>query len=554
MITALLMVALLALTLAGRAAAATVRVIKRGGQKLRRVTIDLWYYWYGQPGRKRHPAQERVLFGGYRKVRDAVTGAVGWVIRRFRGFLAGRGAGKSFTLARQVILLAEQNCRATGEPIWGLIFGRTLKEVYDKLLPEIVRQCQEIERDLGIPYVPEFDLDAGTLRWPFGAAAYLLSYESYAALQRARGYNAGWAVIDELEVARQPIDEVLAVVNFAVRDPDAPQKALCWYSTPKGYKGMPRLHAEAKKRGDPNWYLVHATIHDNPHLSAEDIATIKATIPSKRLWAQEGLAICVMPRHTVFPQYSDATHIRPHRWLKSSKTWISVDWGLAKAYIAAYKVNAAGDWFIARELKVTDTTRRRFRKLVRKFVREVMALDGGAAPYGMSCDRAVKSERNWLYATYHQVCGNRVLWLSPTAEFRVEWGCAIISSLLESDDGSPPKLTLSEALTSSTEFATMGIRGAFTRYTYEIGHDKETGEEVILDTPSKLNAADDPVDTLRYALVSTRHMPELHGGKPLAFLADGDEEKAEASPAGKRAAARMLPANDDIAWGAACAA
>lgn len=527
-------------------AGVTMRVVRRGRRAVRRIQLELLKYWYAA---KPHIPQMRFLFGGL-----VHKGQKVWA--KFRGLLGGRGLGKTIALMKKAHLLAMINRGKKGKIIYGAILGRTIKEAEDKLVPALLEIGARIERDLGIRFKPTYDAQTRILTWPWGSKAYVLSYEDTASLELIRGYNLGWAVIDEIEVAPVPIERLLAVVNFAIRDPDAPHKTFAWASSPKGYKGMPKLHAEARRRQDPDYYLVHGTIYDNPYLSPKDIETIKRTIPSRRLWLQEGLAICVMPRNIVFPEYNESVHLKKHAWIASDKTWISIDWGLAKAYVCAFKVNARGEWFLVKERKVVQTTRRRFREVVDSFVLECIALDLGADPFGFSCDRAVRSERQWLFKKFGKRCGfrdpfgnwvARVLWLSPDAEMRVEWGCSVLSSLLEPDDYEAPKFYVSDALTDASDL-TMGIRGAFRTYGYEVGRDKQTGEELVSDEPSKKSGADDPIDTARYAIVATRNIGELHGGKPLPYI-PGDTSEPEVvdkKPAPKKPSRRAwLAANDD---------
>ncbi len=500
---------------------ATFRTVRRGQRKVQQILLDLWQYWYGS--RKRHLPQERFIFGGWITTKLAAGAKVAKrVWAKFQGLLGGRGVGKTHALMKKVVILAQLNQGTPELPIWGAIFGRTLKEVEHKLLPVLMEICTELERDLGVPMKPIHDPGRGVLIFPFGSAVYLLSYEDPSSLELARGYNLGWAVIDELEVARVGIQAILAVLNFAIRDIRAKFKCFAWASTPKGLKGMPKLHFEAFKRGDPQYRLVHGTIYDNPYLSPDDIETIRRTIPSKRLWNQEGLALCVQARNTVFPEYDERRHVRTYKWNRRHKTVIIIDWGLSKAYIGACKVDDKGVWTVALERKVVDTTRARFRLIVQDFIKQVRRKDGGAYPYAIACDRAVSSEKYWLQGLYGPHCGGRVIWLSEQTEMLVSWGCSIISSLLEPDAGEP-KLYLASSLSSDIEPATLGMRGGFTKYTYETERDPQTGEEVVSDTPSKKNAADDPIDALRYGIVGTRHMAELHGGEALPFLADPTE-------------------------------
>lgn len=523
-------------------AGGTLGTVKRGLRSVKTLLLNLWVYWY--VARKRHVPQELFLFGPH--------GPYG--SKKFQGLLGGRGLGKTFALMRKALLLAFLNRGTAENPIWGAIFGRTLKEVQDKLLPVLREACAELERDFGIPIMPEYDEARGVLIFPFGSAVYLLSYEKRESLQLARGYNLGWVVIDEVEVAPISTEELLAVLNFAIRDPRAKHKTLAWASTPRGLKGLPKMHREAFERGDPNFFLAHGTIYDNKYLSREDIETIKATIPSKRLWSQEGLGLCIAPTNTVLPEYDEKIHLTKYRWKVKHKTVIIIDWGTRKGYIGACKVDERGTWVVAKERRPVHLSRRKFRREVDDFIAEIRDLDEGNAPYAIVCDRAVVKERYWLANRYGKEVGGRVLWLTEATEMLVEWGCAIISSFLDPDDG-PPKLYLSDELTSSIETDTLGMRGAMKRYTFAQIRDKWTGEILTLDEPDKLNGGDDPIDALRYGIVSTRGMPELHGGKPLPFV--DDDTKIPTAPKGRDAMARVVslwwPASNDndLCWGVA---
>lgn len=524
---------------AAKVAGGTAGVVKRGLRSIQTLLLNLWTYWY--VARRRHVPQELFLFGPH--------GPRG--TRKYQGLLGGRGLGKTYALMRKALLLAFLNRGTRDVPIWGAIFGRTLKEVADKLVPVLMEQCAELERDFGIKLTPVLDAGRGVLVFPFGSAIYLLSYEKRESLQLARGYNLGWAVIDEVEVAPVPTDELLAVINFAVRDPRARHKTLAWASTPRGLKGFPKLHREAFENGDTNYFLSHGTIYDNPYLSREDIETIKATIPSRRLWSQEGLGLCIAPTHVVLPEYDEKIHLRRYDWDSRHKTVIIIDWGLRKGYIGACKIDTHGTWVVARERRPVNQSRRKFRRQVDEFIAECRDLDYGAPPYAIVCDRAVTKERYWLSNRYGRECAGRVLWLTEATDMLVEWGCAILASFLEPDDGAP-KLYLSDELTSSIETDTLGMRGAFRRYTYAQIKDRWTGETLTLDEPDKENGADDPIDALRYGIVATRGMPELHGGRPLPFEHDETKIPTARPKARISLAWAWRAANDDaLAWGLA---
>lgn len=469
------------------------------------VDVDLWRMWYGA---KDHPPQARFVFGPHRP----------WGCPRYQGFLGGRGLGKSWALARKAYLLSLLNAPPEkGPPIWGALFGRTMKEVHHKILPILHEDAARIREEFGIDVMPRLNKEDQTLHWPNGSSAYILSYEDPKELNKARGYTLGWAVIDEADQHNTvSTDMILAVVNFAVRDPRAKHQAICWASSPNGLRGFARLHHEAYIREDKSFYLVGGTMFDNPYYDPAIIEQMRGAM-SARLWKQEALGICLTPRNVVLGEYSERRHVRPYTWDEFAKTVIFIDWGTSHAYIGAAQVNEAGRWVVARERKETDTTYPRFRKTVERFVEECMRSSGGRAPYLMACDGAVKSETLWLKNKYQAICEGGVWALPKDWEQRIDWGLALISSMLDPADGTKPRLYFASSLSASTDDAAMGIRGALVSYTYAT-YRSEMGEVVLTDIPSKRNNADHPIDALRYGICCSVYDAALHGGKPLPFL------------------------------------
>lgn len=475
---------------------------------LETIDIDLHWLWYRKPGKRRFPTQERDIFAPH----------YSWGCPRYQGVSGGRGRAKSYALSRKALILSWLNAPVDpGLPVWGGIFGRTMKEVHHKILPVIYQDAAEIREHYGVDMMPRLNKEDQTLHWPNGSSAYILSYEDPKELNKGRGYTMGWALVDEADQHNTvSTDQILAVVNFAVRDPRAKHQCIVWASSPNGLRGFHRLHHEAWIRNDPNYFLVGGTMFDNPYFDPAQIEMIKGGT-SKRLWLQEGLGVCLTPRNVVFGEYNERRHVRPYTWDPYAKTLIFVDWGTSHAYVFAVQVSGEGRWMVARERKVVDTTYPRFRAIVEQFVDECTALSGGRPPYMMGGDGAVRSEMLWMHNKYGPVCEGGVHQLSKDMEQRLDWGLALISSMLDPADGSKPRLYFAADLSASTDDSLMGLRGAMVSYTYATFR-TETGEVVLTSTPSKKNNADHPIDALRYAICSSVFDDDLHGGKTMPYL------------------------------------
>lgn len=470
------------------------------------VELDYERMWYaGKP----FPKQQQFLFDPH--------GPDGCPM--YQGWLGGRGSGKTGGLGRKAFLLSTLNPGERGRaPVMGAIMGRSMTEVEVKILPWLWEALGDVKRETGVTWLKSHDSGTQELRFANGSGAYLLSYGDRATLERmGRGLTVAWVIADEL--MRCPAvtsDDVLTVMAPALREPRARHRTFAWGSSPNGLRGITRRHYNAKMKGDPNWYLVHSTCFDNPYLRDEDIARIKAGL-SDAMWLQEGLGVCLQAGHVVFHEYDEDKHVRPWTWSEHARTLIGIDWGTSKAIVIAVQVTEDGDWYVTDERKVTDTTRLRFRSTIERFVDEVREKCGGEI-YMMACDRAVKSERNWLVNRYESECEAGVRYLSERQDQALDWGLAAISGMLAPMEGEP-RLFCAASLSPTTEDATMGVRGAFQEYV-RAQFRSDTGELVTSDKPSKKTSADDPIDALRYLICTSADEEVLHGGHRVPYLTE----------------------------------
>ncbi len=501
----------------------------------RRIILDLWRYWYGPDpvtGKsRRHPKQERWIFGPMR--RDGCAA--------YQGLLAGRRFGKTIALVRKAIVLLLLNPGDPENPCWGGIYGRTRREAEKRIIRPMLAELRALRRDLGLDLAPRWDKQNQEIHFANGGAILIGSYGKGDSLENQRGDTLGWAIVDEIERSFMSADDILAVIGVAISDNRARWSAFCWASSPNGLQGMPRLHHEAWQRGDETYYLVTATILDNPFLSPRQVQNIKRGL-SRRMWQQEGLGVCLSPQHVVFVEYDEQRHVIPYEWDRDHLTVIGIDWGTSHAYICAFKVDPDGRWVVAREQKVTETTAPRFRDIVQEFIADCRWRDGGRAPHLIACDGAVKSERRWLKNVYQG--DSLVTWLKKDAEQEIGWGLRLISYMLDpATEDRETSLYFASTLDATTDEHNMGLRGAMLMYTYHRIR-AENGELVSTNDPSKKNNADHPIDALRYALCRSRKYPELHGGKRLPFI-DPELDRQNAAAASIRYDRRRAETSDD---------
>jgi len=467
------------------------------------VDFDPLATWYGKV---RFPKQEQMLFDPH-----GPDGCPFW-----QGFLGGRGASKTFTAGRKTWLLSALNPTPEGDTrrVMIAMMGRSMTEVQQKMLPPFYEACADFRRATGVQWITGYDTDLQEIYFANGSGMYLLSYNDMGTLNRmGRGLNLAAVIVDELMWGSGvSSDAVVKTITPAIRDPRAKHKCFVWFSSPNGLRGIAKKHKN--HFGDPNWFLVHATARDNPYMLDEDIARLSEGL-SKSEIQQEIDGICLQPGAAVFHEFDEDRHIIPWRWSSRCRNVIGIDWGKGHAYICAIQVTEDGRWIVAAERKVTDTTRLRFRKVVEEFVEEVKDASNREI-FMMACDRAVKSERNWLTNRFDDEVEAGVRYLTKKRQQRIDWGLNCISGMLDPVIGDS-RLFLAASLSSSTDDAAMGLRGAFTEYV-NVQYRAPDGELITIDEPSKKTNADHPMDALRYAICCSVDEEVLHGGHLLPVL------------------------------------
>lgn len=433
--------------------------------------------------------------------------------RRYQLFLGGRGAGKSWALLLKALILSMANPNADGA-----VFGRTLtKDVAAKLFPLFMAHCATFKRKTGIQLVQGHDKASWITTMRNGARIHWLSYGRIDQLEKNRGYDLAWAVLDEAENAQVDPAYAMVVIDDAVRSPAATHFELAIATTPNGLRGAVGVFLRAQSNGSEDHFVVHATSMDNPFLDQEQIAKRRRG-RSTRLAKQEIDAIVLRPANVVMAEFKKRKHVVPYTVHEGLLWVVGIDWGTTKGHIVAAQVDDHGRWTVFAEDRVDQVTRPQFRQRVEKFIAKWWERIGDP-PHLIAADRAISEENAWLRSRFGSHCLGGVTTCESLQEQAVLRGIGYIQFMLDPADGSPLRLQFSDDLTQSLDSGELGIVGAMTGYRYRTI--LVDGVAQPTNSPMKDQIHDDPIDSLRYAVTMSRLIPELHGGGPLPCVETG---------------------------------
>lgn len=435
--------------------------------------------------------------------------------RRYQLFLAGRGAGKTYALIVKAIFLALMN---PGCP--GAVFGRTLKnDIKLKLWPMFQQLCARILRTTGINIVESHESNAFVTTLINGAQIFWLPYGKLDQLEKNRGLDLAWAVLDEIEHAQVDAGYAFDVIDDAIRNPAARVMQLAIGTTPKGLRGTVARFLKETTAKNPDFFVVHATSYDNPHVDQEGIAK-RERARSRRMVDQEIKAIVLRPQNVVFREFSKKRHVcawTARGFRERGSVWgIGVDWGTTKGHCVFVEMQSDGNWIVFDEMRMDNVSRPDFRNELHKRTLKWIALLG-SHPYIYGTDRAVPDENELLRRRWiRQKPSGGIISCSSQTEQEVLRGVGYIQYMLEPGDGSKPRLWFASSLTPNLDTETRGILGAFANYRYI----ERTIDDMRITTnePLKDGINDDQIDALRYLVVVSRMTKKCHGGKVLACL------------------------------------
>ena len=430
------------------------------------------------------------VFKPYRKQAEFLTSTA-----RNRFFLAGRGAGKSWTLTLDALLQALVN---PGLP--GALLGRTDRDIKRNLLPFLRLHLRTLQEATGFNWVKRFSADEQAIYLHNGSIIYWQGYER---VDKLRGQNLAW--IDADEICWSDADEltVYETAKGCIRLPcSRPSFAVA--SSPNGLRGVTKLFRDRQLEASREFYVARATSYDNPHLGRDVIADWKASMGLRR-YEQEVLALALRPMSAVYGEFRESVHCIAWTPANHPQTrWVfGIDWGLNRAVAVGIQVEASGRWVVAGELVRNPESRGHFRADLRTWIDN---LTDGKAPFLISADRAIPEENMWLRNVY----GPRktiVLSLTSKHDQYVRNGIALVGDMLAPVEGSP-RLVFSDKLPKVYQGNVAGIVPSMSAYKYEVDR-----EGTPTDVPAKDNVHDHAVDGLRYAVVAGARFKELHAGR-----------------------------------------
>ena len=459
--------------------------------------------------------------------------------RRHTYFLGGVGTGKTKAATRKALFKALEQPGQTG-----LLLGRTGRDLQTTLIPSLFEDFDLFGESTGLQLVLEFSRGNQIVTLINGSRIILRPYDR---VDKLRGINAAWAGIDEIEYCLGDPLYSFNTIAGRVRQGRPELRQVFVSSTPNGLRGVVAHFLARQTEGSDMYHVTHATCFDNPWIfdsgpclscggdkvsrggskcdrcggvgRASEYIDAMREGTSRRMFRQEALGMVLKPVSAVFDSYDESKHVIPWSWDYTIKKWgLAIDWGTNHAYMMAIqfierpervgdRILKPGTWIVADEKKCEGVSRETFRQEVIRFIRKRRSL-----PYWISTDRAVKSENSWIKGAFPQVLHTK--WCESKDEQLVRNGLACISYMLDPFEGDP-RLYFSDSLPKGVLKEGRGIRGAMVNYSYKVD---PRDRSVILDSINKDNINDHPVDSLRYAVVTSARHEALHGGTWLPYV------------------------------------
>lgn len=430
-------------------------------------------------------------FSPYRKQAEFLTSRA-----RNRFFVAGRGAGKSWTLTLDALVQALVN---PGVP--GALLGRTERDLKKSLLPFLRGHLATLQDLTGFNWVRRFSADDQAIYLQNGSTIYWQGYER---VDKMRGQNLAWVDADEICWSEADELTVYETLVSCIRIP-CPRPSFAIASSPNGLRGVTKLFRDRQVEGNADFYVARATSYDNPFLDRAVVDSWASAMSARRR-DQEIFALALRPMSAVFGEFRESRHIVPWspRHHPECRWVFGVDWGLNRAVAVAIQVTPSGRWVVVDELVRKPESRGHFRAELRTWIDATCG--EGVHPFMVSADRAVPEENMWLRAVYspHRTL---VLPLSSKHDQYVRSGLTLMGDMLSPTAGEP-LLCFSDKLSRLFAGDVAGIVPSMAAYRYQIDQDKNP-----TDVPAKDNTHDHAVDALRYAVVAGSRFRELHGGR-----------------------------------------
>ena len=444
----------------------------------------------------------------YDKQADFIFGT-----QMFQLFLGGVGSGKSHALCCASIARALANPGSVGA-----LLGRTEIDLRTVLLPNLFERLDDLQRASKVNWIKDYDKGNMCLRLLNDSVMWFRPYNQIAKL---RGLTLTWAAADEVEWSQADPEEIWTVVTGRLRG-KGPYPGFIVATSPNGMRGITKRFVDAQRHyldaktakdadGMKRWgsyRVTSSTSFDNPYLPPHFFESLRSM--SRRRYLQEVEGKVLRPLHAVLslePRHVIEWSWREHRELPRA---YGVDWGGQDHHVAVMaQVMPSGRWVIADELICDGMPRGHFHERLARWIDG----HGQLPPKVIGADRAVPQENQLLQQRYRQT---HVRWMEGKEEQSVTLGLETLRDLLDPHEGEP-MLVFAASLSQTVQGPTAGILPALRGYCY---HLDDIGQPT--SKPKKDNTNDHAVDCLRYAVLGTADMIELHGGRRLSQRGEGD--------------------------------
>jgi len=475
--------------------------------------------------------------------------------RPYQGWIGARGTGKSLTLARKGLFLAMKN----GPPMRedgsfperrGLLLGRTADEVENKIVPYLEDAVRDWRAETGIPLIASYSASDRAYTLVNGFRIFLRSYGSPKVLKMIRGWTADFIGADEVAFAEIDPDKLEAAAINAIRESEwkskrrlaresargnvvqlgvKSEKQFFWTSSPDGDRGLVGKYIRKHRAGDLHYALWSTSIFDCEHIGPEDIERRKAA-STPETWAEEALGLVLRPSHVVYPRYREDVHVLMEPWRPDpTHYWgIGIDWGEAKnGFFCFVDIDPmTGRWVVFHEFKSGKASALQFRaQLATDIDRWRRILH--RPPDIIGSDRALTHEHKWVDATYGETAQFGTGTNKSQDEQRRATGIRILQWMMSPLVGRPRLyLAATRMVDGAVEPALrggllgdeMGLRDALAAYRYQLR--LVEGVRVPTSRPESNTPPTHPCDGLRYLVLVSRDVPELHGGTEISDLID----------------------------------
>jgi PBSX family phage terminase large subunit len=230
---------------------------------------------------------------------------------RIIGFVAGFGAGKTYSLCLKTIMLALDNVGYVGlvaEPTYPLI-----RDVFCRSFDEVLEQF-EIEYEFRVSPQPEY-----RLHLPGGVCTILCrSMENW---QRIRGQNLAFCLADEIDTSPAETAQKASEMMLArMRTGNVNQLAVA--STPEGFKWCYRTFVEEDAEDKR---LIRAKTMENPYLPEDFVPSLERNYPPNLIQAYLNGEFVNLASCAVYPDFDRQVHYTDALATERDTIFIGID-------------------------------------------------------------------------------------------------------------------------------------------------------------------------------------------------------------------------------------